>query len=138
MNIYLRELLRYGVRKRMVVKCPYGEKKGFAVYCKILRKKVSPLKYPCMGNYEHCPHYREALKTGEEATKTEHRRETVEAVVESKVEKTTSPKPLPTEFKPPEQASTCYECVYYSSLTGFCMKLRVKVKNPNDPPCKKE
>ncbi|UXD22875.1 hypothetical protein IPA_09135 [Ignicoccus pacificus DSM 13166] len=124
----------------MVVKCPYGEKKGFAVYCKILRKKVSPLKYPCMGNYEHCPHYREAQELSARTVK--HEPEAVEVVIASKVEKkeekSAPPPPTsPTSFKPPEQASNCYECVYYSSLTGYCMRLRVKVEDPYSPPCKK-
>ncbi len=125
----------------MGVKCPYGEKKGFAVYCKILKKKVSPLKYPCMGDYTHCPHYREAQSALE--SKITHEPEAVEEVLESRLPREERrvvveehKLPASTNFKPPELATDCRECVYYSSLTGYCMKLRVKVSDPRRPPCK--
>ena len=123
----------------MTVKCPYGEKKGFAVYCKVLRKKVSPLKYPCMADYTKCPHYREAVAS---LKKTESASRPTEVIVEKIVEKRSGTPPsktaasLPTPFKPPEQARTCEECMFYSALTGYCMKLRVKVGDPRRPPCK--
>jgi len=133
----------------VVVKCPYGEKKGFAVYCKVLRKKVSPLKYPCMGDYTKCPHYREAtesLKKVESEVPRGMGKEPSGVAIEKIAEKRVAAPQTssvstrhvqPTSaFKPPELARTCEECMFYSSLTGYCMKLRIKVEDPTKPPCK--
>ncbi len=118
----------------MVVKCPYGKKKGFAVYCELLGKNVSPLKYPCTSDhYQRCPIYQ---KHAEEKATEEERR--VETHPEARPERRPSPPP-PTKgaFKRPEEAENCYECIFYSELTKMCLKLKIRVDDPYNPPCKK-
>ncbi len=42
--------------------CPYAERKGFIVYCRLTGKHVNPLTRPCLsGDYTRCPDYREYL-----------------------------------------------------------------------------
>ena len=39
--------------------CPYAERKGPAVYCRLIGKKVNPLAFPCLTDkYEKCRYYR--------------------------------------------------------------------------------
>lgn len=39
--------------------CPYAERKGALVYCRLAKKKVNPLAYPCLGNkYKKCKIYK--------------------------------------------------------------------------------
>jgi hypothetical protein len=33
------------------------------------------------------------------------------------------------------QYSNCLDCVFYSIVTGRCVKLKVKVRDPSNPPC---
>lgn len=53
------------------IRCPYGEKRGAAVYCKASGKVVNPLVMPCGSpNYVKCRFYREAKKKEREERAT--------------------------------------------------------------------
>ncbi len=39
-------------------------------------------------------------------------------------------------LKPPQEARNCKECIYYSSILKYCLKYKVPVEDPNQPPCK--
>ncbi|NPA85587.1 MAG: hypothetical protein GXO07_06260 [Crenarchaeota archaeon] len=122
----------------MVVKCPYGEKKGFAVFCRLLGQKVSPLKYPCTSDhYEKCPVYQERAEKREEAPKEVPREPPPPPKKEAKEEAPKPPPQRPATFKRPEEASNCFECIFYSELTRMCLKLKIRVEDPYNPPCKK-
>ncbi len=42
--------------------CPYAERRGFIVYCKLIGRHVNPLTRPCIsGDYTKCPDYRQAM-----------------------------------------------------------------------------
>ncbi len=61
--------------------CPYAERRGFIVYCKLLRKHVNPLTRPCIsGDYTRCPDYRRAV------TESERHAITVKSVEHREVE----------------------------------------------------
>ncbi len=130
--------------------CPYAERKGLAVFCKLANKKVSPLRYPCFSSHwQKCPIYREmAPKQEEESKAAEVSTEGASSGVDSRVEKRIStsratatsaptPRSIGKGFKRPEEAKTCYECIFYSELTGMCLKLKIRVDDPNNPPCKR-
>ncbi|ABU82608.1 hypothetical protein [Ignicoccus hospitalis] len=123
---------------KLTVKCPYGEKKGFAVFCKLINKKVSPLKYPCTSDhYQKCPIYRQYAGAKEEkAEVAETRKEAEEAPPRREPVREEAPPPAG-GFKKPEEARTCHECIFYSELTKMCLKLKIKVDDPNNPPCKR-
>ena len=121
----------------MGVKCPYGEKKGFAVYCRLAGKKVSPLKYPCTSeHYEKCPIYvkyaKEVREVREEAPRVAEESAPIGERAGREVQRSAQG-----GFKKPEEARTCHECIFYSELTNMCLKLRIKVDDPNNPPCKR-
>lgn len=49
------------------IRCPYGERRGAAVYCKAAGRMVNPLVMPCRSpNYVRCRFYREARRKGRE------------------------------------------------------------------------
>ncbi len=46
--------------------CPFAERKGALVYCKLAKKKVNPLAYPCLGNkYVRCKIYKKYIEEQE-------------------------------------------------------------------------
>ena len=53
--------------------CPYAERRGFIVYCKLTKRYVNPLTRPCIsGDYTKCPEYQSALASkGEQAKSIE-------------------------------------------------------------------
>ncbi len=59
--------------------CPYAERRGFIVYCKLTKRFVNPLTRPCIsGDYTRCPEYQKALSTkGEQAKPVEEQRVTL-------------------------------------------------------------
>ena len=138
--------------------CPYAEKRGGAVYCKLIGRKVNPLAYPCLSNkYEKCKIYRKhASQAGEErppqavtAGRPFPPRVGVEIAKPAGPERTAAPamptatpsrggtgrtRGLTLEGKP---ASNCLECIYYGRNTGICLLLGVEVRDPYDPPCAK-
>jgi len=105
--------------------CPYAERRGSLVFCKILGKPVNPLVYPCLSNkYKSCKHYKEPVKAEE---------------------KKAPPAPKP-ETTPPSLTGvgvtkdggiprTCRECVFYSEHLGFCFLLNTKIEDPEKPLC---
>ncbi len=122
-----------------MAECPYAERKGLAVYCKLANKKVSPLRYPCFSSHwQKCPIYREMAPKLEAEKKEERKEVKEERRVEEKPREAPAGRPaLPSAgFKKPEEARTCHECIFYSELTGMCLKLKIRVKDPNNPPCK--
>ncbi len=118
-----------------MAECPYAERRGLAVFCKLANKKVSPLRYPCFSSHwDKCPIYREM------APKIEEERKKEEVKAESTRPPSTpseTPRSVGKGFKKPEEARTCHECIFYSELTGMCLKLKIRVDDPNNPPCKR-
>ncbi len=119
-----------------MAECPYAERRGLAVFCKLANKKVSPLRYPCFStHWDKCPIYREMAPKMQQKEEKE---------VEAKAERTRAttaknevPRSIGKGFKKPEEAKTCHECIFYSELTGMCLKLKIRVDDPNNPPCKR-
>ena len=120
-----------------MAECPYAERRGLAVFCKLANKKVSPLRYPCFSSHwNKCPIYKEM------APKLQHKEEVKEVETkagEGRVTNVTGgvPRGIGKGFKKPEEAKTCHECIFYSELTGMCLKLKIRVDDPNNPPCKR-
>ncbi|MEB3846835.1 MAG: hypothetical protein GSR74_02530 [Desulfurococcales archaeon] len=133
--------------------CPYAEKKGPIVYCKLTGKKVNPLAFPCLTNkYTRCKYYRKASeeKRVEEKFKAEER---PAAPQEARKPVAHQPPPLqPTTTSPHRtpvrretkgmtidgrKPSNCLECIYYGEKTRTCLLLGITVKDPYDPPCAK-
>ncbi len=89
-------------------KCPYAKPSLIGVKCELLGKIVDPRKYKCLtGDYVKCEIYRGAGSSEKEI---------------KRVEKT--------------RGVTCTNCLFYSELTGRCVKLKVKVEDPTKSPCK--
>ncbi len=104
--------------------CPYAKKRGPVVYCELLKKRVSPLRYPCLTERWHnC----EAVKTKKEVKKDESIRE-VEVEMKESDEKP--------EIQNQLERPTCFQCPFFSRLTGICVKYRIRIENPEEPPCK--
>ncbi len=139
--------------------CPYAEKKGPIVICKVTGKKVNPLAFPCLTNrYTRCKYYREAesKKAKPEvkprapieqpsiappasvpSIKREETRasRTIEPVKETvHVKGRGEVKGLTLDGRKPRN---CLECIYYGSKTKTCLLLGVTIKDPYDPPCAK-
>ena len=134
--------------------CPYAEKKGPIVYCKLTGKKVNPLAFPCLTNkYTRCKYYRKAgeVKRDEEKAKAEEK-----PVTPQEAQKQALPQPPPSQpsisVNPPpttsrretkgmtidgRKPSNCLECIYYGAKTRTCLLLGITVKDPYDPPCAK-
>ncbi len=107
--------------------CPFAEKKGAAVYCKILGKRVNPLAYPCLSKkYEKCKIYQEHKKHVEERAK--------EVKVEEAAPISKKAKGIRLDGSP---ARNCRECIYYGK-TGVCLLLGIEVEDPDNPPCMQE
>ncbi len=134
--------------------CPYAEKKGPIVFCKAIKKNVSPFSYPCLtkDKWKRCRHYREAEKrkalekpaaqasqpeipTPTPAATPVARSETTEPAQKVQVERReVRTKGIRLDGSP---ARHCLECIYYGSKTRTCLLLGVEVKDPYDPPCAK-
>ena len=41
--------------------CPLGERRGVLVYCKAQGRLVSPVRYPCEGEWQRCPFIKDKL-----------------------------------------------------------------------------
>ena len=140
--------------------CPYAEKKGPIVICKVIGKKVNPLAFPCLTNkYQKCKYYKEAQAKKEKP---------VEKPTAKTVIREVKPEPLKTEVRvtrekagttPPPTTSregsvevkgevkgitldgrkprNCLECIYYGSKTKTCLLLGITIEDPYDPPCAK-
>ncbi len=125
--------------------CPFANVKGLLVYCKLLKKHVSPLKYPCLSNYGKCEVIRREkkcpyLKISEEKVECEFIKNLVtyfcfsnyrDCPVYLRYVGLKEVKSIVTN----DARKSCLECPFYSKLTGKCAKLKVKVKDPNKPPC---
>ncbi|MCE4619628.1 MAG: hypothetical protein F7C33_01245 [Desulfurococcales archaeon] len=135
--------------------CPYAEKKGPIVYCKLTGKKVNPLAFPCLTNkYTKCKYYRKASEE-KQAEKKVEKEEKQPAPPETQIPAPLRPAPSPqpsTSTKPAEapvraetkgmtldgrRPSNCLECIYYGAKTHTCLLLGITVKDPYDPPCAK-
>ncbi|AEM38161.1 hypothetical protein Pyrfu_0289 [Pyrolobus fumarii 1A] len=63
------------------MKCPYAERKGFIVHCKLTGKHVNPFTRPCIsGNYTKCPEYREYMSKKREEAKVDIQHVEVQAI----------------------------------------------------------
>ena len=144
--------------------CPYAEKKGPIVICKVLGKKVNPLAHPCLTNrYTKCKYYKKAIekekKLEEAVPTTEPYKEKImkEITLPARQEKSpkieaspyssltiSTSKPISTEKRETKgmtldgrKPTNCLECIYYGSKTKTCILLGVQIKDPYDPPCAK-
>jgi hypothetical protein len=84
------------------VKCPYGEQRGFAVYCRAAGKLVNPLVMPCRSpNYAKCRFYAQAeeRKRREEAPPAQP---AASAGGGGEPQARESPQQAPPETQPPE------------------------------------
>ncbi|MEB3788327.1 MAG: hypothetical protein GSR72_00345 [Desulfurococcales archaeon] len=110
--------------------CPYAERQGAAVYCKVLRKRVNPLAYPCLSKkYEKCKVYQEKEKYLQE---TEPREQAEQVTVQAQRPRQERRIGIRLDGSP---ARHCRECIYYGR-TGVCLLLGVEIKDPNNPPCR--
>ncbi len=125
--------------------CPYAERKGPAVYCRLIGRKVNPLAFPCLTDkYEKCRYYRRhaAEAKREEkpsAAQAAPRREAIQAPPRPVAAPSPAPggrrgevKGLTLDGRKPR---TCLECIYYGTKTRTCLLLGIPVDNPEDPPC---
>ncbi|UXD22364.1 hypothetical protein IPA_03915 [Ignicoccus pacificus DSM 13166] len=106
---------------------------------------VNYKKQGCLTNkFVECPYYKQAIE--EEKKKEEERIIAPDAheVLEGEkdiLEKTVneSVKEALKKYADPKRGiypDTCYDCLYFSPTTGLCLYMRIKVKDPNNPPCK--
>ncbi len=102
--------------------CPYAKKRGPVVYCEIQKKRVSPLKYPCLTDKWHECEVIKKVKRAEEGIQE------VEVQMKESDEKP--------EIQSQLEKFTCLQCPFYSKLTGKCVKYKIKVENPEEPPCR--
>lgn len=125
--------------------CPYAKVKSIfrkKVICELLGSEVNHKKYPCLsGNYERCPIYEE-FKHREGAKETELIAPTgKEAESDEPLEKMVNEEVVKAKrFYDPkkgEEPPTCYDCLYFSPTTRYCLLLRKKVPNPEEPECRR-
>ncbi|ALU12617.1 hypothetical protein EYM_05760 [Ignicoccus islandicus DSM 13165] len=90
-------------------KCPYAKPSFLGVRCEVISNVVNPAKHNCLNDkYVEC----EIFKKRDEF------------LGERQGKGTRGGKP------------DCRRCLFYSELTGRCVKLGVKVEDPTKPPCK--
>ena len=125
--------------------CPFADVKGLLVYCKLLKKYVSPLKYPCLSNYGKCEVIRKNkrcpfLQISENKVSCKFIKNLVTYFCFSNYKDC----PVYIRYVGLRQVrsvtvngrpKSCLECPFYSKLTNKCVKLKIKVKDPNNPPC---
>ncbi len=128
--------------------CPYAELVGLLrkkVRCKLTGKIVDPNVYPCLRDYTKCEIFREHTK--KESPKGEEREEIImsnehQSESSDEIEKMVNEaaKSVQRYYDPKkgERPPTCYDCLYYSPTTGWCLYLRRKIKNPEKPECYKK
>ena len=110
--------------------CPYLKRGLLTARCVLTGKTVNLRKYPCLKNYEECPIYKKYIK--KDVIEEEHEK------LEKKVERKLEEEVKLVEEKDEEEVAgvSCEECLFYSSLTKLCIKLKEKVEDPKRPPCK--
>ena len=125
--------------------CPYAERRGALVYCKVSGKTVNPIAYPCLGTkYDACPYYRQARQKAEaEEAKPAAKPEAKPAAREAR--------PPTARAARPRRASvgirgltrlgglpdSCLECIFYAKGKAWCLILGSRVENAEEPPCSK-
>jgi len=133
--------------------CPFAELRGFLsrrVYCKIQSKFVNHKKYGCLDEgYTRCPFYVDYITQSKSSSdqKADEKGEKFIApdINDVKEEKDIMEKMINDNIKKistygdPKKGiypDTCYDCLYFSPTTRLCVLLRIKVKDPEKPPCK--
>ncbi len=118
--------------------CPFLKRGLLTARCMLTGKIVNLKKAPCLKNYKECPEYKkyieEERKKRGHAAEDEHVNEEKEKAVEEVIETHEEETEVHEEVEVPPGVS-CKECVYYSELTGYCVKVKQKVKDPERPPC---
>ena len=123
--------------------CPYAERRGALVLCKVKGKTVNPIAYPCLGTkYEACPYYRQAQQAKPREEKAEKPGPRPSPPREAR------PKPQPARAAQEARQrgllgltrlgglpSTCEECVFYVKARAWCLVLGARVESPGAPPC---
>ncbi len=133
------------------MKCPYAVLKGFIgkrVYCSIVGKIVDHKRMGCLTDkYKQCPYYLKTVMDKIKEEKEENREEVIapedhevaeekdvlEKMVNESVRKARS-------YADPRRGiypDSCYDCLYFSPTTRLCLYLRIKVDDPDNPPCKR-
>ena len=112
--------------------------------CGVTGKVVNLRKAPCMKDYESCPIFRKAkgLEKSKTPTAINENSERLpkegftraEVNINAKGEARGEVKKAGSEVEVPSNV-TCEKCLYYSGITGLCVKMKVKVEDPSRPPC---
>ncbi|UXD22733.1 hypothetical protein IPA_07765 [Ignicoccus pacificus DSM 13166] len=114
-------------------------------------KVVNLKKAPCLKDYHLCPIYRKTVEEKREEAKAAAkvvearlRKKEPERVKEEVIHEVDEGNKLPKEEVKEEKVEEvaeappgveCGKCLYYSSLTGLCIKMMKKVEDPKKPPC---
>jgi len=129
--------------------CPYAELVGLLrkkVRCKLTGKVVDPNTYPCLRDYTKCEFYKAHLEKAR--VEKETRKEEIitppneESKSEDEIEKMVNEaaKNVQRYYDPKkgEKPPTCYDCLYFSPTTRWCLLLKKKIENPEKPECYKK
>ncbi len=111
--------------------CPYLEITRKGAICKVTNKTVEKPWECIKGKYVECPIYKRASEEVKETEEAEEER--VELTTDEKGEEVVVIRNESGSEK--VEKITCEECIFYSSVTGRCVKLKVKVEDPSNPPC---
>lgn len=115
--------------------CPYAERKGTLVVCKVRGAPVNPLAYPCLGEkYPNCPIFARAAKEAPAAEAREAK------PIATAGEAAAMPAPVSRRgllglTQSGDKPSECGQCVFYSKTRRWCFILGATVGNPATPPC---
>ncbi len=117
--------------------CPYAERRGALVLCKVTGKTVNPIAYPCLGTkYHACPYY---IQKQEQAR--------AEAAAGKAEAKPARPPQAPSAARPAAGhgllgltrlgglPSTCRECIFYIKIRDWCLILGSDLEDPDTPAC---
>ncbi len=131
--------------------CPYAELVGLLrkrVRCKLIGDFVDPNKHPCFGDYTKCEIYRERVLKEKEKKSAEKEKKEEIIVAKEQTETSDELEKMVNEAaesvqryydpKKGEKPPTCYDCLYFSPTTHWCLYLKKKIKNPEKPECYKK
>ena len=112
--------------------CPYLEIRRDGAFCRVTGKKLERPWECIKGKYLECPIFKKAAEK-EEEEETERR---VELTTDEKGEEVVViKKEAKEEVEEKVAKPNCLDCAFFSNITKLCVKLKVKVEDPNNPPC---
>ena len=106
--------------------------------CTLIGREVNYKKYPCLKeDYENCPIYQEHERREEGSKVILPSVEENESsdVLENMINETVKRSRKFYDPKKGERPPTCYDCLYFSPTTKYCLLLRRKIKRPEEPEC---